>query len=88
MCRIPVPHRALRRLILGGLSLMCLGGWVAGTADGFGDSPPPINQSIAMKRIGVAVAVAGAATALISAVALYLAENRPQAPDKPPISNP
>ena len=72
----PFAHRVLRWLIRAGLSSMCIGGCVAGTADGFGDSPPPITQSAAQKRTGVAILATGAAAAFISAVALYFVENK------------
>ncbi|MFN0199147.1 MAG: hypothetical protein ACKVT0_20550 [Planctomycetaceae bacterium] len=69
-------HPRFRIAIGGGLIAMFVGGCVAGLADGFGDSPPPIGESITRKRIGVSLIATGAVVSLASAVALYVRENK------------
>lgn len=71
-----IDNLGIRRLIVGGICLMFVGGCVAGFADGFGDAPPPISESIRQRWIGVAIAIFGIATAIAAAITLYVVDNR------------
>ena len=71
-----IGNLGIRWLFAGGIGLLFVGGCVAGLAEGFGDSPPPISQSVHQRWIGIAIAAFGIATAVGSAITLYVVENR------------
>lgn len=70
----PVKNRGLRRMIVGGILMLCFGGCFAATGDGFGGPPPPIAESMRTKRIGIAIAIAGIVLSIGSAIRLYIVE--------------
>lgn len=69
-------RRGVRWLIVGGVGMLFVGGCVAGFADGFGDTPPPISESVRQRRTGIAIAALGIAVAVGSAIRLYIVDNR------------
>jgi hypothetical protein len=71
-----IRNLAIRWLIAGGISLKFIGGCVAAFADGFGDPPPPISQSIRQKWVGGGMLALGTGAAVASAITLYILENR------------
>ena len=71
-------HFVGRVLILAGICLILLGGCCAGTAEGFGDAPPPLDQSRRQKTIGIWIMLSGGAIAMVSAISLYLSDNQQQ----------
>jgi hypothetical protein len=73
--RKPV-NTALKWLIGVGFVMLICGGCFASLAEGFGDPPPPIRESIRTKWIGGSVLIFGAVLAIGSAISLYITENR------------
>ena len=61
-------------LLVCGIAAIVVGALVAGTADGFGDAPPPIAESIVQRRIGIIIFVSGIVASVGSAIACYVIE--------------